>query len=362
MVDNKFNILVVDDIVENIYSLEALINDNFNVNIHTALSAQEAMKILLEEQVDLILSDIQMPDIDGFEFAQYIKDIDSLKHIPIIFITGIFDKDEYKAKGYSIGAIEYITKPINNDLLISKLRIYIEIYNKIKESNSMLIQSTKMASLGEMIGIISHQLKQPLNLISLYCDDMSFSYDYGELNKEYMQDFKLNTKQQIAYMNNTINGFLEFFNPDKDQSKFNLSTAIMNATSILKSKNKAIDAKFEYNLDDSIECYGVQMELTQVILNIVNNSLDAIKERNITDPKIIINSYNNDEKNILIIEDNAGGVENNQLDNLLKAYYTTKSNGTGIGLYMVKMIIEGSFKGKIEIENTENGLKFIIFL
>lgn len=362
MVDNKFNILVVDDIVENIYSLEALINDNFNVNIHTALSAQEAMKILLEEQVDLILSDIQMPDIDGFEFAQYIKDIDSLKHIPIIFITGIFDKDEYKAKGYSIGAIEYITKPINNDLLISKLRTYIEIYNKIKESNNMLIQSTKMASLGEMIGIISHQLKQPLNLISLYCDDMSFSYDYGELNKEYMQDFKLNTKQQIAYMNNTINGFLEFFNPDKDQSKFNLSTAIMNATSILKSKNKAIDAKFEYNLDDSIECYGVQMELTQVILNIVNNSLDAIKERNITDPKIIINSYNNDEKNILIIEDNAGGVENNQLDNLLKAYYTTKSNGTGIGLYMVKMIIEGSFKGKIEIENTENGLKFIIFL
>lgn len=362
MVDNKFNILVVDDIVENIYSLEALINDNFNVNIHTALSAQEAMKILLEEQVDLILSDIQMPDIDGFEFAQYVKDIDSLKHIPIIFITGIFDKDEYKAKGYSIGAIEYITKPINNDLLISKLRIYIEIYNKIKESNSMLIQSTKMASLGEMIGIISHQLKQPLNLISLYCDDMSFSYDYGELNKEYMQDFKLNTKQQIAYMNNTINGFLEFFNPDKDQSKFNLSTAIMNATSILKSKNKAIDAKFEYNLDDSIECYGVQMELTQVILNIVNNSLDAIKERNITDPKIIINSYNNDEKNILIIEDNAGGVENNQLDNLLKAYYTTKSEGTGIGLYMVKMIIEGSFKGKIEIENTENGLKFIIFL
>lgn len=362
MVDNKFNILVVDDIVENIYSLEALINDNFNVNIHTALSAQEAMKILLEEQIDLILSDIQMPDIDGFEFAQYVKDIDSLKHIPIIFITGIFDKDEYKAKGYSIGAIEYITKPINNDLLISKLRIYIEIYNKIKESNSMLIQSTKMASLGEMIGIISHQLKQPLNLISLYCDDMSFSYDYGELNKEYMQDFKLNTKQQIAYMNNTINGFLEFFNPDKDQSKFNLSTAIMNATSILKSKNKAIDAKFEYNLDDSIECYGVQMELTQVILNIVNNSLDAIKERNITDPKIIINSYNNDEKNILIIEDNAGGVENNQLDNLLKAYYTTKSEGTGIGLYMVKMIIEGSFKGKIEIENTENGLKFIIFL
>ena len=102
---SKFNILLVDDVSENIHSLTMMIEDYFEVNIFSALSAQEGMEILMNENIDLILSDVQMPEIDGFEFAEYLKGIEKTKDIPIVFITGIYDKDEYKTKGYNLGAV-----------------------------------------------------------------------------------------------------------------------------------------------------------------------------------------------------------------------------------------------------------------
>ena len=365
----KFNILLVDDVSENIYSLKMMIEDSFDVNIFSALSAQEGMEILMNENIDLILTDVQMPDVDGFEFAQYLKDVESTKNIPVIFITGIYEKDEYKNKGYNIGGIEYITKPIDNKLLISKLKIYINIFNTIKTSNeklhkteNLLIHSAKMASMGEMIGLISHQLKQPLNVLSLYVEDINLSYEYKELNDKYMEDFYKNTKDQIEYMNKTINGFLDFFNPNKKKENFLIKNSIYQSIEILKSKIDKLEVIFHLNIDKNLELFGVEVELTQVLINIINNSLDAFKEKNIKNPEIFIKLFKKDNKSILIIEDNALGVENNQLEKILEPYFTTKDSGTGVGLHMVKMIIKNSFDGELKVLNTQRGLSFIIFL
>lgn len=126
------NILIIDDIVENIFSLESLIENNFDVNIFSALSAKNAIEILMKEHINLILTDVQMPEVDGFEFANYLKGIDKLRSIPIIFITAIYDNNEYKTKGYDLGAIDYITKPIDSIILKSKLSKYLEVF-KIQE-------------------------------------------------------------------------------------------------------------------------------------------------------------------------------------------------------------------------------------
>lgn len=104
------------------------------------------------------------------------------------------------------------------------------------------------------------------------------------------------------------------------------------------------------------------MELSQAILNIISNSIDAFIEKNIEEKNLLINLYKEDTKNLLIIEDNAGGIENNKLEKILEPYYSTKENGTGIGLYMVKLIIKNSFNGELKVTNSENGLKFIIFI
>ena len=365
----KFNILIVDDIEENIYSLKLLIEENFDLNIFTAKSANEAMEILLNNPMDLILMDVQMPDVDGFEFTLYLKDLEIIKDIPIIFITGIYDNEQYKSKAYEIGGIEYITKPIDNNLLISKLKIYIEIYENLKKSKdnlekaeSLLVHNSKMASLGEMIGIISHQLKQPLNVLSLYCDCMQLSYDDNEVDALYIQEFSKNTKSQINYMNETINGFLDFYNPNKTKEIFLVNDSIKAALEIVKSKITYNNVNLDLSIDDTLSTEGIKMELTQVIINILTNSIDAFVEKNSSEKTISIKLFQKDSKVVLFLEDTAGGIENESLEKILNPYFTTKDNGTGLGLYMVKLIIMNNFKGELKLVNSEKGLKFIIML
>ena len=224
---SKFSVLIVDDVKDNIYSLKLIIEDNFDIDIYSALSANEAMEILMKNKVDLILSDIQMPEIDGFQFAEYLKSIDSTKNIPIIFITGIYDKDAYQKKGYELGAVEYISKPIDESLLSSKLKVYIDLFEdkkrsstQLNEKEEILIHQSKMATMGEMIGVIAHQLKQPLNNLSLYCSDVKDTYKFGEIDEEFVNNFSKDTKNQIDFMTETINDFMNFFNPNKEKRVF----------------------------------------------------------------------------------------------------------------------------------------------
>ncbi|CAM3892154.1 hybrid sensor histidine kinase/response regulator [Arcobacter cloacae] len=364
----RFNILLVDDVPENIYSLKMMIEDSFDVNLFSALSAQEGIEILMKEDIDLILTDVQMPEIDGFEFVDYLKNIERTKDIPVIFITGIYDKDEYKTKGYNLGAVEYITKPIHDVLLNSKLKVYIDIFEKRKSDSEqiaakdrVLIHQSKMATMGEMIGVIAHQLKQPLNILSLYCNDVKSSYEFGEINDKFIDDFSKNTKKQISFLSETIDDFRDFFNPNKQKRVFEIKKAI--DTSIKLLGNQFEVNKITLNIDVSDEkVFGIETELEQVILNIINNAIDAFKDRNIENREIDITVLSKNSYTILIIEDNAGGVKIDTLEKLFDPYYTTKATGTGTGLYMVKLVIKNSFQGDLKVNNSNKGLRYIIAL
>ena len=364
----KFSILLVDDVSENIYSLKMMIEDSFDVNIFSALSAQEGMEILMKENIDLILTDVQMPEIDGFEFVEYLKNIEKTKDIPVIFITGIYDKDEYKTKGYNLGAIEYITKPIHDILLNSKLKVYIDIFEKrkldieqIAAKDKVLIHQSKMATMGEMIGVIAHQLKQPLNILSLYCNDVTDSYKYDEIDDKFIEDFSKSTKEQIKFLSETIDGFKDFFNPNKQKRVFEIAHSIQ--TSLKLMGNQFEVNRINLNLEVQNEkVYGIETELDQVILNILNNAIDVFNERNIENREINIKVLSKKSYTILIMEDNAGGVKEENLEKIFDPYYTTKSTGTGTGLYMVKLVIKNSLQGDLKINNSEKGLRYIIAL
>lgn len=364
----KFRILLVDDVPENIYSLKMMIEDNFDVDILLALSAQEGMEILMKESVDLILTDVQMPEIDGFEFVEYLKNIEKTKDIPVIFITGIYDKDEYKSKGYTLGAVEYITKPIHDVLLNSKLKVYIDIFEKrklnesqIAQKDKILIHQSKMATMGEMIGVIAHQLKQPLNILSLYCNDVKDSYSFDEIDDKFVDDFTKNTKSQIKFLSETIDGFRDFFNPNKQKRVFEIAHAINKALNLFGNQFDVNKVKLNIEVEDE-KVYGVETELEQVILNIVNNSIDAFRDREIEDREIHIKVLEKESYTILILEDTAGGVNEENLEKLFDPYYTTKSTGTGTGLYMVKLVVKNSFGGDLKINNSKRGLRYIIAL
>ncbi len=364
----KFNILLVDDVPENIYSLEMMIKDSFDVNIYSALSAQEGMETLMQQNIDLILTDVQMPEIDGFEFVEYLKNIEKTKDIPVIFITGIYDKDEYKTKGYDLGAIEYITKPIHDVLLNSKLKVYIDIFEKRKISqeqiatkDKVLIHQSKMATMGEMIGVIAHQLKQPLNILSLYCTDVKDSYKFEEIDDKFIEDFSINTKEQIKFLSETIDGFRDFFNPNKQKREFEIRYALDKAIKLLGNQFEVNKIKLNLEVNDE-KIYGIETELEQVVLNIINNSIDVFKEREIENREININILSKQNYTILILEDNAGGVKEENLEKIFDPYFTTKATGTGTGLYMVKLVIKNSFQGDLKINNSSKGLRYIIAL
>ncbi|QKJ22980.1 sensor histidine kinase [Poseidonibacter lekithochrous] len=362
----KFTVLLVDDVSENIHSLKLIIEDSFDINILSALSANEGMEILMKSSVDLILSDIQMPDIDGFQFAEYLKSVDATKDIPIIFITGIYDKDDYQKRGFDLGAVEYISKPIDDTLLSAKLKVYIDLFEgkktseaEINKKDQLLIHQSKMATMGEMIGVIAHQLKQPLNNMSLYCGDVKDSYKYDEIDDEFVEEFHKNTKEQIAFMTETINGFMNFFNPKKEKRLFTVKDALEKTVKLLDKQLETSNVVLNSQVGEET-VYGVETELEQVFLNLITNAKEAFIERSIDNRNINITSMTKDRYSIVIVEDTAGGIKEESLEKIFDPYYTTKEYGTGTGLYMVKLVVKTSFKGDLKIQNTGQGAKFII--
>lgn len=159
----NFTILLIDDIPSNIHSLRLIIEENFeNINILTALNGHEAIKEIMKNDVHLILSDVQMPEISGFELAAYLHAIEQTKDIPVILITGIYGSDENRKKGYESGAIEYISKPIDDELLCSKLRVFIQIYEARKEDKEMLLQKDRLiADQTKMLAMINNLKNLP---------------------------------------------------------------------------------------------------------------------------------------------------------------------------------------------------------
>jgi signal transduction histidine kinase len=237
--------------------------------------------------------------------------------------------------------------------------------SKRLEKERLLLQQSKMAMMGEMIGAIAHQWRQPLSSLGISIQDANYAYKNNEIDDAYMEEFKTNSMSIIQKMSRTIDDFRNFFKPSKDKEEFILEKAVDETINIMHSqlKNHFIEINFSQQSQTSV--YGYKGELEQAILIMLSNAKDAILENNTTNPHIDINIESTDEdKVILSVQDNGGGIAAEILDRIFEPYFTTKEQGkgTGIGLYMAKEIIERHMDGKLEAENTQNGARFTITL
>ena len=257
----SMNILIVDDNPSNIFSLKVLIEDEFDCTIYTALDAKEAIKILITNKIDLILTDIQMPEIDGFEFANYIKGIETLKNIPLIFLTAIYDKNEYKSKGYELGAIDYITKPIDSKLLYLKLSRYFEVFQAQKSLENE-----------------NRHIKQLLNTpnISYILTDPNIEGNPVVFVNDYFYKFTGYFKEEVIGKSLKI---LQVDNSDEEERK-KIKQALIDKVSItviLKNKKKS-DEVF-YNKISISPIFFPNSDKVQFFLAIQNDVTDIVKEK-----------------------------------------------------------------------------------
>ena len=238
-----------------------------------------------------------------------------------------------------------------------------KIAKKIEENrvkDSMLYQQRKMAEMGEMIGNIAHQWKQPLAILNVINATLKEQNNYDKLSKKELNSSLDDMEVNIMQMGQTVEDFLSYFKPSKAKKDFSLLESIEKALFIINHAIKKEEIKISIDIDENFNLYGHKEEFIQVVVTILMNAIQALEGNDIKE--IEIRAHRNNESTILDISDNAGGIKEEFLSRIFEPYFTTKhqTQGTGLGLYIAKMIIEKSMNGKLSAQNRDNGVKFTI--
>lgn len=242
-------------------------------------------------------------------------------------------------------------------------RIIIEIDERTKQEQ-LLIQQSKLASMGNMIGNIAHQWRQPLSEVNAILMSIQAQKENHDLSDESFFSALDECDTILSHMSNTISDFQNFFKPSKSKSKFSLQEACKNASFIIESSLKYNQINYQVDVIENSEVFGYPNEFAQAILNILSNAKDILLEREIQNPYIKLTLERGNNYALIKIQDNGGGIEETIMERIFEPYFTTKhaSRGTGIGLYMSKIIIEANMHGYLNACNTNVGALFTIKL
>jgi C4-dicarboxylate-specific signal transduction histidine kinase len=393
-------IICVDDekiVLDSLYSeLEVNILGDFDIEL--AESGEEALEIieeLIEENVDvpLIISDFIMPNMKGDEFLTQAHRL--LPDANKVMLTGQSSIDGVINAINNANLYRFMSKPWDSSDFMLTLNGAIKDYeqkNKIKkyqenleaeierktlelqelnrdlenrvllevkknrEKEQLLAQQGKSSVMGEMMSAIIHQWKQPLAAVSALNDEISFKSKIGMLTNEIVDNNTSSIKKQLEHMSNTMNDFRNFFRP-AIKRKYFIKDVLNDVTNLIGDILNSKGISIFMCVDEDYETIGFDNELVQVLINIINNSRDAIEENNSEIKAIYINCNKDSEYINLYISDCAGGIPENIIDKIFEPYFTTKSQdkGTGIGLDMSKSIIT-----KVDgLLNVSNQIKLI---
>ena len=249
-------------------------------------------------------------------------------------------------------------------MYVIRIRKYQE--EKAKSQESLLLEQAKLASMGEMVENIAHQWRQPLSAISTASTGLKMQKEFDTMSDEAFNKSMDLINSQAQYLSTTIDTFRNFIKEKKESKEVILQDRIKIVLDIVNTtlRNNHIELKDNIDYNNPVRVMLVIGELSQVIINIINNAKDILLEKNIKGPLIVIDLTKEENHVTITIEDNGGGIPDDAMTKIFKPYFTTKdqSQGTGLGLYMSYKIITESLKGKLYAKNTENGAKFFIEL
>jgi two-component system, NtrC family, C4-dicarboxylate transport sensor histidine kinase DctB len=351
--------LVSNNIITSIYAVQNGLNDFFDYLNHKKRDVKKIdikskdefhqMAMIINENVSIVKSNIEQNEALIKNATKVLENIEE------------GNLGTRLTKDTNNDALNELKIMINNMIDNLEFKIQEEI-NKRLEQEQILIQQSKLASMGEMIGNIAHQWRQPLAQISAIHMNMKVTCDFDKFTKEYLTMKIKEANKLTSYMSQTISDFQNFFKPQGEKEKFSIEKACRDAYFILESSLKYHGINVTFDIKEDTTIFGYKNEYSQVILNILSNAKDILLERKVQNPKIDIEIKNGNNYAIVKIKDNAGGVDSSIIDKIFEPYFTTRhqTQGTGIGLYMSKNIIERNMNGYINVTNIESGALFTI--
>ena len=334
---------------------------------------------------DLVLTDYRLPDGEGSDLLVTVKGL-----CPVVLMTSQ-GNEQVAVDAMKAGVLDYVVKSAEKLTEIShvaqrSLREWTSIQERkraeeelkrlhknleaqveemvadLRRKDVAIIQQNRMAAMGEMLGNIAHQWRQPLNTISLIVQSVQLEYDSGTLTSEEMHKDIHEVIEVLQHMSRTIDDFRNFFQEDKIKRDFSISTAVTNSMELVSASLKDHNVLVEIEADDEVTATGYQNEYAQVLLNIISNSCDACLERCVVNPSILIRIARENGRSVLYVRDNCGGIPDDVLPKIFDPYFTTRGpdKGTGIGLYMSRTIIEQNMGGRLTARNVDGGAEFRI--
>lgn len=292
--------------------------------------------------------------IPSFYGINHVQQIGSA--IEMIFLSLALAHRVYLLQREYIGKLNRL-----NDTLSDKVKVAL---NEARMKDRLFVQQSRLAAMGEMIEQIAHQWRQPLHTLALINQDMYVKQKLGTCDEEYFDQSHTRIDEYLQYLSKTIDDFRNFYKTDKSKALEDVGELAVDALSLSDVFLKYAKIKTELNVSTKHKVRIAKNEMIQVLMNLIKNAHDAILEQKINDGKIVITIADESEGIKVSVEDNAGGISPNVMEKVFDIYFTTKDpdKGTGLGLHMSKYIIEESFGGKIWVENTKAGARFVIIL
>ena len=377
MSSEQSTILIVDDVAENIDILHNLLRERYKVK--AARSGEQALKIARQEpRPDMVLLDIMMPEMDGYEVIKVLKADEGTREIPVIFISAKGETGD-ETLGFSLGAADYITKPVSPPIVLARVQTHLALHEKRQmlerrveketakrlEQEKLLLRQSRLAAMGEMMSAITHQWNQPLSVISTASASLHISALMDGIEQEELLHELEVIDQSIRFMSQTMSDFKNYFRPDKIRRHFAVADEAAAIVSMLSPVMKSSNITVDMQIAPEVTGYGVPSEFKQVLLNLLGNAKDAIREKRSGEKtlqgRITLKGVRKGETCLLEISDNGIGIPEAMIGHIFDDYFTTKEEkGTGIGLSMSKMIIEEQMHGTIRAIDSKEGATFIL--